>query len=65
MLSDTIPGEIWIKHLLTSVKKPTTEQKLETTKVQRDESVSFIGINLEDYGWGIIYRSRNDWKTAT
>ena len=54
MLSDNIPVKIRIKHLLTSVKEPTTDKNLQTTKVQLDESVSFIGINLEDYGEGLL-----------
>lgn len=31
-----------------------TDQSMDTTKVQFDEPLSFIGVTLQEYGWGLF-----------
>lgn len=44
--------------------KPTKDQSMKTSRVQFGEPVSFGGPPVQEYGWRIIYRKRNDSKTV-
>lgn len=50
-----LPGEIKHSQLLTLDRQPTTDQSMDTTKVELGKRESFIGL---------LNRSRNDSKTA-
>lgn len=50
------------KCLLTSGKELMADQSKGNIKVQRHESLSFIGY-LQKYGWGLAYRDRSDGIT--
>lgn len=62
----TFPGETPHTYLLTPEREPMIDQNTDTTKVQRGEPISCIGVTGSYYRntGEFIYRSRSDPEIA-